>query len=495
MEKLYREWTPLQPYLMPPSPHEWLPADHLAFFVLEVVSTLDLAEVERAIQGKDPRGERPYAPGMMVGLLTYAYCVGVFSSRKIARGTYEDVAMRVLAGGEHPHFTTINQFRLDHGGALAGLFEQVFQLCKKAGIVKLGHVALDGTKIEANASKHKAMSYKRMGQEEKRLRKQVEALLGEADRVDRAEDRLYGVGRAPEDLPEELKRRETRLEKIRQAKAELEREAAQARAERLKELAEGQEQKGRDPEVESAEQSRARRRALRSREKARKLEQRSGQQQLPLAEQGKEELPHNRVQCTASGKPAAKAQRNFTDADSRIMKRGGSYLQGYNGQLAVDAQSQVIVVQALTNQAADQRHLIPMVKRLECIAGGLPQVLTADAGYFTPENSRYCESRQMQAYIALGREHGRGSEVGRGRHENQAAKRMRKKLQSVEGAAFYRRRKAIVEPVFGQIRESQGFRRFLVRGLTKAREQWAMICTAHNLLKLYRARAIAAAPA
>lgn len=491
MEKQYREWTPLQPYLMPPSPQEWLPADHLAYFVLEVVSSLDLSGIERAIRAKDPRGERPYAPSMMVALLTYAYCIGAFSSRKISRGTYGDVAMRLLSAGEHPHFTTINQFRLEHGGTLAGLFVQVLQLCEKAGLVKVGHVAVDGTKLQANASKHKAMSYQRMEEEEKRLRKQVEALLREAERVDREEDELYGVGVSPGDLPEELKRRETRLEKIRQAKAELEREAAQARAERLKQLGQGQQDKAEDPAVEPAESSRARRRAQKSRQQARELEQRSGQQQLPL--ESEQELPHHHVAHTPEGKPAPKAQRNFTDADSRIMKRGDSFLQGYNAQVAVDGHSQVIVAQALTNQPADQQHLIAMIRRVECNVGRLPQVLTADGGYFTPENSRYCENLQLQAYIALGREHGRGNEVGRGPHENEAAQRMRRRLKSTQGAAIYRRRKAIVEPVFGQIREAQGFRRFLLRSLSKAREQWAMVCTAHNLLKLYRARGMAEA--
>jgi transposase len=228
MPKSYRPWTPTQAYLLPPSPMEWLDEGHLAYFVLDLVPTLDLTAIERAIQAKDARGERPYPPVMMAVLLIYAYCVGVFSSRKMARATYEDVAFRVICGGEHPHFTTINQFRLDHREALAGLFVQVLRLCRKAGLVKLGHVSFDGTKVQANASKHKAMSYARLLEEEKRLEAEVKALLARADEADRREDQMYGAGQTAEDLPEEMRRREQRLDRIRAAKAALEEEAKQA---------------------------------------------------------------------------------------------------------------------------------------------------------------------------------------------------------------------------------------------------------------------------
>src|SRR6266581_691087 len=251
--KSYRPWSPTQSFLLPPSPLEWLPEGHLAYFVLEAVQTLDLSAIEDAIQAKDARGERPYSPAMMVALLVYGYSVGVFSSRRLARETYEDVAFRVLAGGEHPHFTTVNQFRLEHRQALAKLFVQVLRLCKKAGLVKLGHVAFDGTKVGANASKHKAMSYKRMQEEERRLAAEVEALLAKADETDSREDAQYGVGKAPEDLPEELQRRESRLSRIREAKAALEKEATDARAEELREQARIQREKAGDESVNATE--------------------------------------------------------------------------------------------------------------------------------------------------------------------------------------------------------------------------------------------------
>jgi transposase len=247
--KQYRPWAPTQSFLLPPSPLEWLPQDHLAYFLLDVVHSLDLGELERALQAKDPRGERPYPPAMMLALLIYAYCVGIFSSRKIARATYEDVAFRVLAGGEHPHFTTLNQFRLQHRSAFSGLFVQVLRLCQKAGLVKLGHVSIDGSKVLANASKHKAMSYKRMREEEARLQREIEALLGRADAADQQEDQQYGPGTAPQDLPEELQRREKRLARIREAKAALEQEAKEARAEELRENARAQREKACDGTV------------------------------------------------------------------------------------------------------------------------------------------------------------------------------------------------------------------------------------------------------
>lgn len=229
-DKQYRPWDARQSLLLPPSPLEWLPEGHLAYFVLELVEQLDLGQIERSIQSKDSRGTRPYSPGMMTALLVYAYCVGVYSSRKIERASYEDVAFRVLAGGQHPHFTRINAFRKTHLDALSGLFVQVLQLCRRAGLVKLGHVAMDGTKVQAAASKHKAMSYGRMSEEERRLKVQVEELLAQADAVDQEEDARYGEGQREEDLPEELRRREKRLERIQQAKAELEAEARASRA-------------------------------------------------------------------------------------------------------------------------------------------------------------------------------------------------------------------------------------------------------------------------
>src|SRR6266545_1713550 len=257
--KSYRPWSPTQSFLLPPSPLEWLPEGHLAYFVLEVAQALDLAAIEDAIQEKD--GRAAVSPPMMVALLVHGYCVGVFSSRRLARATFEDVAFRAIPGGEHPHFTTMNQFRLEHREALSKLFVQVLRLCRKAGLVKLGHVAFDGSKVAANASKHKAMSYKRMQEDERRLTAEVEALLAKADETDTREDGQYGVGKAPEDLPEELRRRESRLSRIMEAKAALEKEAAEARAEELREQARAQREKASDESVDPAERKRAATRA------------------------------------------------------------------------------------------------------------------------------------------------------------------------------------------------------------------------------------------
>ena len=488
MGKSYRPWNPTQPYLLPPSPTEWLPEDHLAYFVLETVGELDLNAIASRLQEREPRGERPYDPQMMVSLLLYAYSVGVYSSRKIARGTREDVAMRVISGGSSPHFTTVNGFRLEHRQALAGLFVQVFRLCRKADLVRLGHVSFDGSKVAANASKHRAMSYARMQEEEKKIEEEVEKLLRRAEEVDREEDNRWGSGDGAEDLPQELKRRHQRLARIREAKAELEREAAESRAAQLRELAEGQQKKADDEKEDPAERRRAGTRAEKSRRQAQELD--------PQPRDNWEEeapLPMPRVSTTPEGRPASKAQRNFTDPESRIMKRDGGYLQGYNAQIVVDGDYQVIVAQALTNQAADQSHLIAMIERVKATCGELPEVGTADAGYFTPENVRYCEDQGFEALIAIGREHGRGKGVSAGKQAERSAQRMRAKLDSEEGRALYRRRKAIVEPAFGQIREARGFRRFLLRGLSKARDEWAMVCTAHNMLKLHRYRETALA--
>jgi transposase len=474
---------------------EWLPKSHLVYFILDVVAQLNLRDIDAALQSKDARGERPYAPAMMVSLLLYAYCVGVFSSRKVARATYEDVAFRVLAGGSNPHFTTINQFRLEHRERLASLFVQVLQLCQKAGLVKLGHVAFDGTKVQANASKHKAMSYDRMNEEEKRLQAEVEALLHQAEKTDRQEDEEYGVGCDPEDLPAELSRRETRLERLRAAKAELEREAAQVRAEELRRQAKEQREKAEDAAVDEAERKRARTRANKSEQSAQDLAgDNDDRHDDPPPATSNKALPHHRVQTTTDGKPAPKAQRNFTDADSRIMVRDGAFIQAFNAQVAVDEESQVIVAEAVTNQSPDQEHLIPMVERAVQNCVTTPEKITADTGYFSKENVVHCDGRGIEAFIAVGRERKKDGGIIGGLARSEAAASMQTRLISDRGRATYRRRKAVVEPVFGQIREARGFRRFLTRGLSKVRNEWTLVCLTHNLLKLYR-RAPALAPA
>ena len=488
MSKHYRPWTPTQTYLLPPSPLEWLPEGHLAFFLLDVVASLDLSGIEQRIQQKDARGERPYDPRMMTALLLYAYCVGVFSSRRIARETYEDVAFRVLCGEEHPHFTTVNQFRLDNRSALSGLFMQVLKLCRRAGLVTLGHVSIDGTKVQANASKHKAMSYDRMREEEKKLAEEIQELLHRADRKDEEEDARYGKGVVPEDLPEELRRREGRLARIREAREALEREAAEARALELRDQARAQRAKAQDESVDPVERKAAQTRSERREEKARELDGRGPDDEPPPPQSSDEALPTHQVPTTTDGEPKPKAQRNFTDPESRIMVRDGAYLQGFNAQIAVDEGSQVIVAEALTNQAPDQEHLVPMVERVIANCGEAPDVLTGDAGYFSQANVEHCEQRGILPVISVGRERP-GEQLDAAAAKNTAAQRMRARLRDPEGNRLYRRRKAITEPVFGQIKEARGFRRFLLRGLEKVRKEWSLLCLTHNLLKLYRATA------
>jgi len=486
-EKSYRAWNPGQSYLLPPSPLEWLPEGHLAYFILEIVTEFDLTAIEEEIQRKDARGERPYSPSMMVALMLYSYSTGRFSSRRIARGTYEDVALRVIAGEEHPHFTTINQFRLEHWGTLAGLFVQGYQMCRKAGLVTLGQVALDGTKIKAAASKHKAMSYQRMGQDELRLRGEVEALLRRAQQADDEEDRRYGPGQDREDLPAELARREQRLERIRAAKAELEKEAAAGRAAELREQAAGQRVKADDESVRSDERKRARTRAEKAEQAAEELKPEGSPVAKDEGQAGQQELPLHRVASELEGKPKPEAQRNFTDPESRIMVKDGAFIQAYNAQIVVDGASQVIIAQGVSNQSPDQEYLVPMVERMVVICDQPPEALLADSGYFSQENVERLEGQGIEPFIAVARESKSAvAPTGRSTPAQQIRVSMGEKLREGAGKAIYARRKAIVEPVFGQVEQGRGFRRFSQRGLEKVRNEWAFICLTHNLLKLFR---------
>jgi transposase len=488
-EKSYRPWTPTQSYLLPPSPMEWLPEKHLAYFILDVVGELNLGQIEEAIQQKDARGERPYAPGMMTALLFYGYCVGEYSSRRIARATFEDVAFRMIAGEEHPHFTTINQFRLDHGESLGRLFVEVLLMCQRAGLVKMGHVALDGTKIKAEASKHKAMSYKRMNQDEARLQAEVQEMLRRADQTDKEEDQLYGVGQDEEDLPAELSRREERLKRIRAAKAELEKEAAEGRAAQLREQAERQRAKLDDESLPDHERKRARTRAEKAEQKAAAFAPET-KENRDEGETDQKELPLHRVASEVDGKPKPAAQRNFTDPESCIMVKDGAYIQAYNAQIIVDDAHQVIIAHGVSNQPPDQEYLVPMVERMLERGAQVPQALLADSGYFSKDNVEHLQNRGIDPYVAVGREGTAAApltEASTAAHSVRAS--MREKLSKGQGKTVYSRRKVIVEPVFGQIEEARGFRRFSQRGQAKVRCEWALVCLTHNLLKLFRHQA------
>ena len=334
--KSYRPYAPEQPYLLPPSPSEWLPEGHLAKFVLALVGELDLSTIENAVQGKDPRGERPYAPAMMTALLLYAYATGVFSSRRIEKATVEDLAFRFLSGNEHPHFTTINQFRATHREALAALFQQLLEACMSAGLVKLGHVAIDGTKMKANASKHKAMSYDRMVKDDARIRAEVEALLRQAEAVDAAEDKAEGAY----DPKEEIRRREERLAKMAQVREALRRETTAKRAARLEEQAMELREKTVDPATSPRDQK-----GFQTAADTRDRQAAAIKPEEPAAsdDDSDDDLPRNTPPSMKNGEPKPHAQRNFTDPQSRLMTRDGAFLQAYNGQIVVDEEHQIIV--------------------------------------------------------------------------------------------------------------------------------------------------------
>jgi len=458
MNKTYRPYALNQQLLLPPNLRDWVPEGHVALFLLDVVGAMDLTPIYRGYEAGDGRGQPPYHPGMMVALLLYGYCTGKASSRKIERATYEEVPYRVLTGDQHPDHSSIAEFRKRNLTALAGLFVEVLRLCEKAGLVSLGHVSLDGTKVKANASKHKAMSYERMTETEKRLTAEVESLLAKAEEVDAAEDAEYGPTLRGDELPSELARRESRLKKIREAKAALEEEAKE----------------------------KAKRAAAQAREK---LEERERKEE-ETGKKGGGRAP--KVPEPEEAIPEPKAQRNFTDPESRIMKDGASksFEQAYNAQAVVDSTAQVIVASAVTQETNDKKQLIPMLEKVRGNAGRLPDKVSADAGYFSEANATASTLTGVDLYVPPDRQkHGETHDraVGPPPLDATVIDKMRHKLRTTEGRATYKMRKQVVEPVFGQIKEARGFRRFSFRGISKVRAEWDLICLTHNLLKLFRA--------
>lgn len=445
--KTFKPYNPDQLFLLPPALRDWLHEGHLALFISDVVEALDLTPIVATYDEGDGRGQPPYHPAMMVKLLVYAYCMGKPSSRQIERATYEEIPYRLLAANQHPDHDSIAAFRQRHLAALAGLFSQVLQLCQRAGLVRLGHVALDGTKILANASKHKAMSYGRMGEAAQKLQQEVAAFLAQAATVDAAEDAQQGKGRNGDALPAELARRESRLAKIREAKAALEQEAtAQAKL------------------TEREQQAR---------------------------ETGRTPRPPT-VPDPTTATPRPKAQRNFTDPESRIMKDGAtkSFVQAYNAQAAVDGQAQIIVAAAVTQQANDTAQLVPMLQSVAANLNRKPAQVSADAGYFSAPQVTDPALQNIDLYVPPDRQHHGGrspSDSDPPPPDAPVIAQMRHKLQTVAGQAIYALRKAIVEPVFGQIKAGRGFRRFAFRGQAKVTAEWLLICLTHNLLKLFRA--------
>ena len=480
MSKQYRGWTQDQLYLLPPSMRDWLPESHLAWFVLDVVQALDIGEIERAIQSKDGRGQRPYHSRMMLALLVYAYCSGLYSSRRIERACHESVPFRVITGDVQPHFTTINEFRRVHRDHFSSLFVEVLLLCGRAGLVELHQVSVDGTKVKANASKHKAMSYARMVAEEERLGAEVKRLLALADSEDTKEDVLHGAGVRGDELPEELARRESRLSRIVEAKSRLEAESRQTRAKELRGQADGMEETATRHEKPSVRKG-LRTKASNRRAAAAKLSP-------PVEDEGEDvaELPLKSTRATVKGLPRDDAQLNFTDPESSIMKGSDGFIQAYNAQLAVDEKAQVIVAQGVTNQPPDSGNLRPMVARVVSALGEAPTNVTADAGYWNSEVEEQARELGSEAWVSTQGGCSKEPEPSaRNADTIDPVERMKSRLASSEGRALYARRKAVVEPVNGQIKQARGFRQFSFRGLEAVCTEWTLVCLCHNLLKLF----------
>jgi transposase len=462
MSKTFRAWKIDEPLFLPPRVGDFVAEDHLARFVLNLIrDDIDLAAITGTYGSE--RGQPPFDPTMMTALLLYSYCCGIYSSRRIAKASRERVDFMSIVGLDAPDFRTISDFRKRHLKALSGLFGQILRLCETAGLVKLGHVALDGTKIKANASKHKAMSYERMENRASELEAEVAKWLNTAEAADAEEDKLYGRDKTGDEMPDWVADKKLRAERIRKAKAELEAEAEAAAEAKLK------------AEAEAAEK-----RAAEGRRKP-------GRQAAP-----------------PSTEPDAKAQKNFTDPESRIMKSKDGFVQAYNAQAAVDAEAQIIVAHDVTQSAVDCAQLVPMTDAIETNLGRKPEQLSADAGYCSEANLEALDNRNIDAYVATGRardavagtlkgEATAATPAGSGEDAPWRVEAMRAKIKAGGHESPYRLRKQLPEPVFGQIKQARGFRQFLLRGFEKARAEWAMICTVHNLLKLAHRRSPSAA--
>jgi transposase len=454
MAKTFRPYDLGQLLLLPPDLRQWLPDDHLAHYVSDIVEQLDLGAILNSYE--EGRGQPPYHPQMMVKLLIYGYCVGKMSSRKIEEATYDDVAFRVLSGNQQPDHASIAEFRKRHLPVLAQLFVQVLQLCERAGLVKLGHVAIDGTKIKANASKYRTLTYAGLTEAERKLTAEVTRLLAEAEHIDAAEDELYGKDKRGNELPEELRDRESRLSRIRELKADLEREAREA-----------------------AEQQAA-------------AAKKQNEAHLRKAkEAGKKRIGRfAKVPDPAQALPAPKARRNFTDLESRMMKdhATNTFVQGYNAQLGVDAEAQIIVAATIVQAGNDQKQLVPVLEAVAKNMGRMPDRVSADAGYFSTAAVTDERLQTVDVYVPPNQ---RVPESEVPLTTNATVQQlMWHKLQSKAGAVIYDQRKAIVEPVFAYLKHVRGVRQFLLRGLAQVQAEWLLICLTHNVLKMFRAKAV-----
>lgn len=454
MSKTFRAWDVDQGWVLPPSLHDFVPAGHLAHFVRDTVrEALDLSAIMATYQER--RGQPPYHPAMLVALLLYGYSRGVCSSRQLARACEERVDMMAVTGLNRPDFRTISDFRKRHLRALSALFEQVLRLCRAAGLAKLGHVAVDGTKLRANAGKHKAMSYKRMQQEEPKLDAEVRSWMQQAQAADAAEDAQHGPDRRGDEAPDWMADKQRRLARIRAAMAQLEAEAKAGRG-------------ACDPDGPGPSSG---------------MQERGNRKRAPATAPDDKE--------PAAPVPPGKAQRNFTDGDSRIMPSQGGFIAGYNGQIAVDAGSQVIVAQRLSTNPADFGGLQPLVDDIMDDLGQAPGEVSGDTGFASEANLHAMDARGIEPYLCPGRmRHGSTDpEAERVLKRTPRMQQMADTIRTAGRSSQYRLRKQVVEPVFGQIKHARGFRQFLLRGVQKVRGEWAMVCTAHNLCKLHKAAA------
>jgi transposase len=439
MSKHFRPWKIDETQLLPSRVQDYVGKDHVSRLIVTLVrETLDLNAI--AASYRSELGQPPFDPRMMTALLLHGCASGIYSSRRIARAAVERADFMMIVAGDPPDFRTISGFRKRHLQALAALFVQVLRVAEQAGLVKLGHVALDGTKIKANASKHKAMSYERMKKREAELAAEVDRWLEAAEAADAEEDKLYGNRRGDE-MPDWVADKEKRLAKIRAAKAELEAEAKAAAEEEMRRRAAAEEQ--------------------------RKAEGRK---------------KNGRTPAPPPKEPDGKTQRNFTDPESRVLLSKDGYIQGYNAQAAVDGTAQIIVAHGLTGSMSDQHQLVPLIDGIEANLSAKPKEASADSGYLSEANLAVMADRRINAYVATGR--AKHPATAKRKITGPLTKAMRTKLRRAGWRSRYRLRKQIVEPVFGQIKQTRGFRQFLLRGIEKVRAEWAMICTAHNLLKL-----------
>jgi transposase len=435
-------------FLMPPSVNEWLPAQHLARFIMEVVESLDLRAIIGSYQGK---GSAPYHPSMLLAVLLYGYATGVFSSRKLERATYDSVAFRFIAANQHPDHDTIANFRRRFLKEIEGLFVDVLKIAREMGMLNLGTVGLDGTKVHANASRHSALSYGHLMKIEEQLKAEVADLLQKAEAADQA-DVPDGMS-----IPDELKRREDRLAKLAEAKAKIE-----ARA------------KERFEQEQTEHEAKMKARAAREAETGRKL---GGRPPQPPKEG-----------------PRPDDQINLTDEESRIMPvAGGGFDQCYNAQAAVAAGSLLVVAADVVQAANDKQQVVPMVEKLQALPEelGKPEVLLADTGYFSAANVDACEAAQIVPMIANGRQPHYPPLADRFAPAPEAPKNptpveaMAHRLKTPDGKALYALRKQTPEPVFGIVKEVLGFRQFLLRGLESARGEWSMVTMAWNLKRMF----------